>query len=48
MCFHFCFCFLVDNSLGIMSSATGLKIYVITAGIKKYKPVIKNRGSLRK
>ena len=29
--------------MGIMSSAIGLKIYAITAGIKKYKLIIKKK-----
>ena len=29
--------------IGIMSSATGLKISTITAGIKKYKSIIKKK-----
>ena len=37
---------LVGISIGITSSAVGLKICVITAGIKKYKLMIKKkRGS---
>ena len=35
------FAFLVVIPIGITSSTTGLKICVITAGIKKYKSVIK-------
>ena len=34
---------LVGISIGITSSATGLKICAITAGIKKYKSVIKKK-----
>ena len=34
---------LVSIPLGIMSSAIGLKICVITAGIKKYKSIIKKK-----
>ena len=33
------FASLVGISIGITSSATGLKICAITAGIKKYKPI---------
>ena len=33
------FASLVGISVGITSSATGLKICAITAGIKKYKPI---------
>ena len=43
MRFHFCFCFFSWCSLGITSSAIGLKICVITAGIKKYKSIIKKK-----
>ena len=32
-----CFAYLVGIPIGITSSVKGLKIYVITAGIKKYK-----------
>ena len=35
---------LVGVSIGIASSAVGLKIYTITTGIKKYKPIIKKKG----
>ena len=34
---------LVDNPIGITSSAVGLQICAITAGIKKYKPIIKKK-----
>ena len=37
------FASLVGIPIGITSSATGLKICVITAGIKKYKPIIKKK-----
>ena len=43
MCFHFCFCFISWYSIGITSSAVGLKICVITAAIKKYKSIIKKK-----
>ena len=44
MCFHFCFCFLlVGIPIGITSSAIGLKICVITAGITKNKSINKKR-----
>ena len=43
MCFHFCFCFFIWYSIGITNSAVGLKICVITAGIKKYKSIIKKK-----
>ena len=33
--------------MGITSSAIGLKIYAITAGIKKYKSIIKKRKKER-
>ena len=35
--------FLVDILIGITSSAIGLKICAITAGIKKYKSIIKKK-----
>ena len=35
------FASLVGIPIGIMSSAVGLKIFVITAGIKKHKSIIK-------
>ena len=41
MYFNFCFCFFA--SMGITSSAIGLKICAITAGIKKYKSIIKEK-----
>ena len=34
---------LVDIPIGIMSSAIGLKFCLITAGIKKYKSIIKKK-----
>ena len=37
------FASLVGNPIGIASSAVGLKVCVIIAGIKKCKPVIKNK-----
>ena len=40
MCFNFCIS-LVGVPVGIASSAVGLKICAITAGIKKYKSIIK-------
>ena len=43
MDFNFCFCFLIGIPIGIMSSAIGLKICPIAAGIKKYKSIIKNK-----
>ena len=33
----------IPSLVGITSSAVGIKIYVITAGIKKYKSLIKKR-----
>ena len=39
MCFHFWFCI----PIGITSSSIGLKIYAITAAIKKYKSLIKKK-----
>ena len=40
MRFHFCFS-LAGIPIGIINSAIELKICVITAGIKKYKSIIK-------
>ena len=37
---------LVGFPVGIASSTTGLKMCVITAGIKKYKSIIKKRKKL--
>ena len=37
------FAALVGISIGITSSATGLKICAITAGIQKYKSIIKKK-----
>ena len=37
------FAYLVGIPIGITSSATGLKICVITARIKKYKSIIKKK-----
>ena len=39
----FAFASLVDILIGITSSAIGLKIWLITAGIKKYKSINKKR-----
>ena len=39
MCFHFHFCFFSWNS-----STIGLKICVITARVKKYKPISKKKS----
>ena len=38
------FASLVDIPIGNTSSATGLKICAITAGIKKYKSIIKKNN----
>ena len=43
MCFHSAFASLVGIPIGITSYATGLKIFVITAGIKKYKSILKKK-----
>ena len=43
MRFYFCFFCLVGVPTGITSSVIGLKICVITAGIKKYKSIIKKK-----
>ena len=37
------FASLVGIPLGIMSSAGGLKVCVISAGVKKYKSIIKKK-----
>ena len=37
------FALLVDVSVGITNSAIGLKIFVITAGIKRYKSIFKKK-----
>ena len=37
------FAFFIGIPIGITSSAIGLKIYAITAGTKKYKPIIKKK-----
>ena len=39
----FDFASLIDIPIGIMSSAIGLKICSITAGIKKYKSIVKKK-----
>ena len=39
MRFHSCFASLVGISIGITSSASGVKVCVITEGIKKYKSI---------
>ena len=43
MRFHFSFSYLAGILIGIMSSTIGLNISVITAGIKKYKSIIKKK-----
>ena len=43
MRFHFYFWFLVDIPIRIASSAIGLKICPISAGIKKYKSLVKKK-----
>ena len=40
----FAFALLFAVPIGIASSAVGLKIYAVMAGIKKYKSLIKNKG----
>ena len=40
---HFSFSYLAGILIGIMSSAIGLNISVITTGIKKYKSIIKKK-----
>ena len=43
MYFNFCFCFFDWYSIGITSSATGLKICAVAAGIKNYNSTIKKK-----
>ena len=43
MCFISAFASLADILIGITSSAIGLKICAIAAGIKKYKSIIKKK-----
>ena len=44
MYFNFCFCFFFFViAIGTTSSATGLKLCAITAGIKRYNSIIKKR-----
>ena len=43
MRFHFPFCFFSWYSYRITSSAIGLKICIVTAGIKKYKSIIQKK-----
>ena len=42
-CFDFCFCFYGWDSYIITSSEVGLEVCTITAVIKKFKSVMKNR-----
>ena len=48
MRFYFCFCFFNSYSYRSYNFAFGLKIFAITAGIKKYKSIIKNKKKLDK
>ena len=41
--FSFCFASLLEIPIGNTSSAVGLKIWAIAAGIKKYKAIIKKK-----
>ena len=43
----FAFTSLIDIIIGITSSAIGLNICTITAGIKKYKSIIKKRSMIK-
>ena len=43
MYFQSAFASLLGIPIGITSSATGLKIYAIGAGIKRYKSIIKKK-----
>ena len=49
MHFNFCFCFFTCYVIpvGITSSAIGLRICAITAGIKKCKSIIKKKNMLK-
>ena len=48
MCLHFCLFFpLIGVFIGITSSAIGLKICAITAGIKKYTSIINKKKKKR-
>ena len=41
---NFCFfCFIAGITIGITSSGIKLKIFVITAGITKYKSIVKKK-----
>ena len=43
MRFNFCICFIRRFPVGIVSSVVGLKTCAITAGIKKYRSIIKQK-----
>ena len=43
----FAFTSLIGTLIGIRSSAIGLKICAITAGIKKYESIIKKRSMIK-
>ena len=43
MCFNFCISSLFSVPVGLTSSAVRTKICAITSGIKKYKPIIKEK-----
>ena len=43
MRFNFCICFNRRFPVGIVSSVVGLKTCAFTAGIKKYKSIIKQK-----
>ena len=43
LCFDFCFCFISWFCIGIASSAVGLKVFVTTGSIKKYKSMISKK-----
>ena len=43
MCFHFCFFFFYWYSYSNYKFCNKIKIYAITAGIKKYKSIIKKQ-----
>ena len=47
ICFNFCFCFFFGIPIVITSSAIGLKTCAITAGIEKYKSIVKRKKKKR-
>ena len=47
LCFNFSICFISFCSCLFRSSAVGIKIYAITAGIKEHKSIIKKKKKKR-